>query len=1258
MSCRILLFVWIFSLSLLFFMTPGVSTGEETVPEALYFAPTGILGQGSYYSSAANKVDGLGFNYPSSVAIDGNITPNHLYVADTDNNRVLCWGNIDDAFAGKPADKVLGQPNLYTNRDNSEDVLPVTLYEPKGLWVDDRGYLYVCDSLDNRVLVFEPPIHDDVFPEFVIGQSSYYQNAPDAGGPVSDFGFNYPSNVLVTSDHTVFISDMYNNRTLGFEDPADPGKDSLADIVLGQPNFSSYFANQGSASPNDSSLFYPAGLALDQEGNLWNADSNNNRIVMYPYPFNVSGNQSVVKLGQPDFASSYINWDGVNNNDNFSGAYPSGLELPEDVLIDASGRLYVADTWNNRVLRWDDPTSPTDINADFVFGQGGDFYTEAPNYQGTPGADSMDAPTGLNMDAMGRLYVVDRGNHRVLRFDSPGDDYNASAVCGQVTMSGGAPNRLDAAGLDYPYDIAFDYNSSSLHVYVVDQTNNRVLGWESWQDALAGASADIILGQPDEYSNDGGCDRNKFYFPTAVNVDSNSVVWVSDSQNSRVVGFEDPFTKDLLGDYLLGQTSFVEAYANGQTGTPGASTLNFPGGIDATPTGTGLWVADNANNRVLFYSDPYNIGPAASIAVGQQSMSGANPNDPDVSEKTLNGPLDVFVDISNNLYVCDSFNNRVLLYYPPHSTGEGADRVFGQLDQFNTNEQDIGSTVSAFGLNTPSSVAYSDRDILFVSDASNSRILGYFKPSDPAQDTAADIVYGQNGCFSCGGYATMTDVGPDNLSNPNGLALFKEDRLFVADSGHNRIMVFDLYDPPEIVSAVLVDTDYNSSIDEGDLLILHFPDPLMKDPDAVFDAGDFNLTRSGDSLGTGFDVFVSELNPNSLIIALGVSPVLIIPGTGTSSSSIDVTTSISPKLISARTALPVIPSTPVDMKYMFRSPMPRYIGSEGGTMQVLDDSDALFTGHNLYLPPGVVSESFLFGIYPPVIQLPYLSAVTIDAVSEAYITLEFLPESIDLEGGFLPKYIRMAVMVEVSPGVWEPDWREVPFEIDFDNNTITIKLADLYGAGGKKPWNGTKYGIDGDTIIADARDLVDENSINVQPATGGARSSGGSSPAVLMPGSDCIYTRHQITIPDYEEIASGGYEITIRQALSSERSGFPAQSGAIFVVESTPDFPWDHAVNITVQYVKDEAPELTDVVNLLGSPGSEGKLRLVKRDPDTGDFNFVTGYEDVTIDTENHTLTTTGLFELTDDGSGVYGLLVDEGAESLTTAAKAWTLYE
>src|SRR5262249_36322724 len=124
-----------------------------------------------------------------------------------------------------------------------------------------------------------------------------------------------------------------------------------------------------------------------------------------------------------------------------SGLTQSNMNLPNSLALDASGRLWVADTNNHRVLRFDSAaTKANGANADGVQGQA-NFVSGSANRGSTTAQNSMSSPGGVEVDAAGRLYVGDGANNRVLIFANAAtlaDGANAANVLGQTTFTGNA----------------------------------------------------------------------------------------------------------------------------------------------------------------------------------------------------------------------------------------------------------------------------------------------------------------------------------------------------------------------------------------------------------------------------------------------------------------------------------------------------------------------------------------------------------------------------------------------------------------------------------------------------------------------------------------------------------------------------------------------------------------------------------------------------------------------------------------------------
>ncbi len=259
-----------------------------------------VLGQVDFIKTAVNFVDSTGLNAPAGVAIDK--LSGHVIVADTQNNRVLGWKSKNAFVTGGAADLVIGQADFNSsgcNRYSTPDAN--RLCGPVGVAVDGAHRVYVGDTRNNRVVVFDDPfaalVNSDFAAKWVFGQGgSFTTNLANTGG-VGANSLNGPQGVSVDANGNVFVADAGNNRALIFYVPipmtnvsASPGSfgDATADLVVGQANFTGSACNRGGSVSNTTlctESFVGVGITVDSADNLYLADTENNRALEYNGPF-------------------------------------------------------------------------------------------------------------------------------------------------------------------------------------------------------------------------------------------------------------------------------------------------------------------------------------------------------------------------------------------------------------------------------------------------------------------------------------------------------------------------------------------------------------------------------------------------------------------------------------------------------------------------------------------------------------------------------------------------------------------------------------------------------------------------------------------------------------------------------------------------------------------------------------------------------------------------------------------------------------
>ncbi|MDV3244729.1 MAG: hypothetical protein LYZ66_06115 [Nitrososphaerales archaeon] len=488
-------------------------------------------------------------------------------------------------------------------------------------------------------------------------------------------------------------------------------------------------------------MYQPTGVAFDSSGNLWIADHGNSRITRYSPPFS-SGASANLVLGQSGFTSST------------KATSQAGLNKPWGIAIGQTGSVWVADEVNNRTMRFSSPFS-NGMSADLVLGQSG--FTTGTS---AGGPHTMQFPVAVAFDSSGNLWVGDYSNTRVLEYTpSFSTGMAASLYLGAWGLNGNTQNHMDV-----PRGLAID---SSGNLWVGDDSSDRVLLFSPAYSS--GMNANLVLGEPDFASYTTTAAQSVVTSADGVALDPSGNLWVVDYYSNRILMFSPPFFSGMNANLVIGQSSFTTTAS-----ATGASSLNDPAGLTFDSSGN-LWVADQLNNRVLMFAPPFSNGMSATLAIGQTTLSTG------IASVTQNGlyyPFDVAVDSGGNLWVSDYYNNRILMFAPPFSTGMAASLVIGQ-PSFSSNSAGAGQS----GLNRPEGIGFDPRGNLWVADHSNNRVLR-FAPSF-SSGMNANLVIGQSGFAT-----TAAATSQSGFNSPKHLAFDSAGNLWVSDGKNNRVLQF------------------------------------------------------------------------------------------------------------------------------------------------------------------------------------------------------------------------------------------------------------------------------------------------------------------------------------------------------------------------------------------------------------------------------------------------------------------------------------
>ena len=236
--------------------------GWRELPAGDNTAADWVIAQADFYSEGRNgkrTVDAASLNVPTGITAYGN----GMAVADAWNHRVLIWRDLPQD-SNVPADIVLGQSGFTKAEPNRGFAKPGpdTLYWPYGVFADgDR--LFVADSQNRRVLMWNsiPDTHGQAA-DLVLGQTDFASRDENAGGAPNAMSMRWP-HAMTLWQGRLCIADAGNNRIMVWPRVPDHNG-SACEIILGQAHAGLVDHNQSLYWPRGDTLNMPYGItAID-----------------------------------------------------------------------------------------------------------------------------------------------------------------------------------------------------------------------------------------------------------------------------------------------------------------------------------------------------------------------------------------------------------------------------------------------------------------------------------------------------------------------------------------------------------------------------------------------------------------------------------------------------------------------------------------------------------------------------------------------------------------------------------------------------------------------------------------------------------------------------------------------------------------------------------------------------------------------------------------------------------------------------------
>jgi tripartite motif-containing protein 71 len=512
-------------------------------------------------------------NYPTNLALAGNL----VYVADSQNNRI----------------EVFDSNGNFVRNWGSSGTGNGHFAHPQGIATDSKGYVYVADTENARVQIFDA---SGSFIKTLSQPAEYPFNAP------WDVTVDGAGNIFVSDGDSIYVFDSagnflthwyiygYNLRLAVSRNgqlyvTVTDGEDYETDAVVVFDSSGNELWRFGDWGLGDGEFRGFSDIALDADGNVYVAESANNRVQV----FDSSGN-FLRKIG------------GTNANGQFY--------TPTSLATDTAGNVYVADKDNFRIQ---------------VFDSAGKFLRkfEGIGWDGIYFAPRL-GPLGVATDAAGNVYAATVGGY---------DDYSGSFDNGKVTVLDSAGNTIREWVLypeqAVPSALAVDSSGNvfvaDVHFHQITVYSNSGIMLRSWGTPGSGNSqfsspiGVALDGSGNVYVADSGNHRiqvftrngaflrawgsagggdGQFYLPTYLAIDAAGNVYVTDydevTAHSRVQVF------DANGKFL------------GKWGSYGSGDGQFihPTGIAANAAGN-VYVADAGNNRIAAFAAVGNGLPAS-----------------------------------------------------------------------------------------------------------------------------------------------------------------------------------------------------------------------------------------------------------------------------------------------------------------------------------------------------------------------------------------------------------------------------------------------------------------------------------------------------------------------------------------------------------------------------------------------------------------------------------------------------------------------
>ena len=505
------------------------------------FAGIGLTGFYGYAGDGGPANQGMVSNV-QDVAVDSS---GNVFIADT-GAAVIREVNTSGIIS-----TVAGLGDSFGFSGDGAAATAAQLETPVGVVLDKSGNIYILQSSDGRI---REVTASNGFINTIEGTGSF--GFVGDGGPAIDAEMSNPNGIAIDSSGNLYVADTGNLRIREISG-------GTISTIAGNGSTSTYSGDGGQATK--AQLNQPKGVVADAAGNIYIADTGNNRVRKVSTSgviTTIAGNVTAGSSGDSGPATSAL------------------LNQPFGLAIDAAGNLYVADFGNNKVRKISNGVITTVAGT----GTPGDSGDGGPATSG-----QLNAPAAVAVDTAGNFYISEFGSGYVRKVTSKGV-ISTIAGDGAVQLSIPAGLAVDATG----------------DVYVADTGNNVVR-----EISPSGTITTLAGGGTAEYPGDGGpATQAQLHSPAGVAVDASGDIYITESTGRVRKIFQSGLIFTVVGDQGAGYT--------GDGGPASNAQINGPSQIAADAAGN-LYLADTGNNAIRL------LQPSAS-AISVQAMANSASN--------------------------------------------------------------------------------------------------------------------------------------------------------------------------------------------------------------------------------------------------------------------------------------------------------------------------------------------------------------------------------------------------------------------------------------------------------------------------------------------------------------------------------------------------------------------------------------------------------------------------------------------------------